>query len=56
MKIKAEREIERINSYERTWKIQTSEAKFKIIPIAQYKSRPLTENGKLINTSTKGNH
>ncbi len=35
MKIKVEREIERINKYERKWKIQTSEDKFKIIPIAQ---------------------
>ncbi len=31
MKIKVEREIERISKFERKWKIKTSEEKFKII-------------------------
>ncbi len=46
IKIKVEREIERINKYERKWKIQTSEEKFKIIPIAQYKDMKIKVNGK----------
>ena len=37
IKIRGEREVERINKYERKWKIQTCEEKFKVIPIAQYK-------------------
>ena len=46
MKLKAEREIERINRYERKWKIKTSEEKFKIIPIAQYTTKQITVNNK----------
>ena len=54
MKIKVEREIDRINRFERKWKIQTSEEKFKIIPLAQYKTKQITVNGKNINTSKEG--
>ncbi len=54
MKIKLEREIERINKYERLWKIQTSEEKFKIIPIAKYKTNPTIVNGKNIDSSKEG--
>ncbi len=54
MKIKLEREIERINRFERQWKIKTSEEKFKIIHIAQYKTEQITVNGKNLNTSKKG--
>ena len=54
MKMKVEREIERINKYERTWKIQTSEEKFKIIPIAQYKMKNIKVNGKEIQTCKEG--
>ncbi len=50
MKLKAEREIERINRYEKKWKISTSEEKFKIIPMAQYKTQQLSIDGKNINT------
>ncbi len=39
MKRMVEREIGRINKYEKKWKIRTSEEKFKIIPIAQYKQQ-----------------
>ena len=42
MKIKVEIEIERINKLEKKWKIQTREEKFKIIPIAQLKSKKIT--------------
>ncbi len=31
-------EFEGINKYESTWKIKTSEEKFKVIPIAKYKA------------------
>ncbi len=41
-----EREIERINKFERKWKIQTSEEKFKIIPIAQHKTQIINVNYK----------
>ncbi len=54
MKIKLEREIERINRYERLWKIKTSEEKFKIIPIAKYKTYPTIVNGKNIDSSKEG--
>ncbi len=46
MKLKVEREIERINKFERKWKIKTSEEKFKIIPMAQFKQRKLMLTGK----------
>ncbi len=54
MRLKAEREIERINCYEKRWKIRTSEEKFKILPIARYKSSQITVNGRDINTCTEG--
>ncbi len=50
MKVKVEREIERINKFERKWKIKTSEEKLKIIPIAQLKPKKITVNGKEIET------
>jgi len=54
MKVKVEREIERINKFERKWKIRTSEEKFKIIPIAQLKSKKIIVNGKEIETCNNG--
>ena len=54
MKLRVEREIERINRYERKWKIQTNEQKFKIIPIAQYKTKEIIINNTNIDTSTNG--
>ncbi len=50
LKIKVEREIERINNFEKKWKIKTSEEKFKILPIAQYKIQKILVNGKEIET------
>ena len=54
MKYKVEREIERINKFERKWKIKTSEEKFKILPIAQYKMQKIMVNGKEIDTCKNG--
>jgi len=54
MKVKVEREIERISKFERKWKIKTSEEKFKIIPIAQLKTKKINVNGKEIETSKAG--
>ena len=54
MKLKVEREIEKINKYEKMWKIRTSEEKFKIIPVAQHKTKPIVINNKEINTSKEG--
>ncbi len=54
MKLKVEREIERINKLERKWKIQTSEEKFKIIALAQHKTQKINVNGKEIQTCTSG--
>ncbi len=54
MKFKVERETERIKKFERMWKIKTSEEKFHIIPIAQYKTKKINVNGKEIETSTSG--
>ncbi len=46
MKVKVEREIERINRYERKWKIKTNPDKFKIIPITQFKTNTIVVNGR----------
>ncbi len=46
MEVKVEREIERINRYERKWKIKTSPDKFKIIPIAQLITKTVVVNGR----------
>ncbi len=53
MKVKVEREIE-IIKYERKWKIQSSEDKFKIIPIAQLKTKRIKVNRKEIGAVTIG--
>ncbi len=36
------------------WKIQTSENKFKIIPLAQKKTEDIEVNGRVINKSKEG--
>ncbi len=54
MKAKVEREIARISKFERSWKIKTSEEKFKIIPTAQPKRKRIMVNGKKIETCTSG--
>ena len=54
MKLKLEREIQRINRFEKKWKIRTSEEKFKIIPIAQYKTEQITINGNNMNINKDG--
>ncbi len=54
MKIKVEREIERINRYAKMCKIKTNEQKFNIIPIAYYKTKIITISGKNTETSTEG--
>ncbi len=45
MKLKLERKIKRINRFESKWNIQTSEEKFKVILIAQYKTQQISVNG-----------
>ena len=54
MKMQAQRDIERVNYFERQWKIQTSEEKFKIIPLAQKYMEQLTINNKIINYTKEG--
>ncbi len=54
MKIKLEREIERINRFERKWKIKTRQEKFKVIPIGQHKTEPISVSGININTCKEG--
>ncbi len=54
MKRNVEREIARISKYERAWEIQTSKEKFKIIPIAQYKTKKITVSGKEVETCNEG--
>ncbi len=54
MKIKIEPEIDRINRYEKKWKIKMGEEKFKIIPIAQLKAKKIKVNGEDLNTSKGG--
>ncbi len=54
MKLKVEREIERINRYEKQWKIKTSQDKFKLIPIGQFQTKTIVVNGREINNSKEG--
>ncbi len=54
MRMKVQRETERINKYERAWIIQTSEDKLKIIPIAHTKTKKINVNGREINTCNDG--
>lgn len=54
MKLKTEREINKICRYEKQWKIKTSAEKFKIIPIAQYGDKKFTIEGKEITSSKEG--
>ena len=54
MKLKVEREINRINKFEHLWKIKTSENKFKILPLAHYKIKDIAINNKLIGKSNEG--
>ena len=46
--------IKQINDYERKWKIQTNQAKFKIIPMAKRKLEPVIVDGEIIPYSTEG--
>lgn len=46
MKVKVEREIERICKFERKLKIKTSEEKFKIIPKALHETKKIIVNGR----------
>ena len=54
MKLKVEREIERINRFEKKWKIKTNQDKFKLIPIAQRKTETIVVNNKEIVNSKEG--
>ncbi len=54
IKLKVERKIQRINKFERKWKIKSSEEKFKIIPTAQYKTKKIIVSGKEIETIMSG--
>lgn len=46
MKVKVEKEIERICKFERKLKIKTSEEKFKIIPKALHETKKIIVNGR----------
>ena len=48
-----EREIQRINNYEKCWKIQTNEDKFKILAISQSKPEKIKINNKEMNMVQK---
>ena len=54
MRLKVEREIERINRFEKRWKIKTNQDKFKLIPIAQRKTETIVVNNKKIVNSKEG--
>ena len=45
---------EYLNKYEKKWKIQTCEEKFKILPIAQYKTKKIKVNDKEMDTCKEG--
>jgi len=48
MSRRAEREINTVNNYEKTWKIQTSIEKFKLISISKSKAAEIKINGNII--------
>ena len=54
MKLKVEREIDRINKFEKKWKIRTNQDKFKLIPIAQRKTKSIVVNNREIEHSKEG--
>ncbi len=53
MKLKVERKINRINRFEKKWKIKTSQEKLEIILIAQH-TKNIVVNGKELNTCKEG--
>ena len=54
MAIRAANEINKINEYERKWKIKTNKQKFKIIPIAVKKKNNIIIDGKIIEYTSSG--
>ncbi len=54
MKQLAQRELGRVNAFEKLWRIQTSEDKFKIIPLAQSFMEQITINNKVIRHTMEG--
>ena len=51
---KIEREIRKINEFERKWKIKTNTTKFTVIPLAIKKTHPIAINGPNIPYSKEG--
>lgn len=51
---RTKKEIGKINTYEKQWKIKTNNNKFKIIPIAITKKHDIIINGDKINYSDQG--
>lgn len=47
-------EIEKINNYEKQWKIKTNKNKFKLIPISVQKKNNVLIDGEIINYSGNG--
>lgn len=54
MNIRITRGVERINDNENKWKIQRNQTKFKVLPLAQFKTEPLITNNDLINRQKEG--
>ena len=52
---KIQKEINTINTYEKKWKIKTNMSKFKVIPLAIRKTKPIHIEGNLIQYSNEGN-
>ena len=48
MAIKTAREIERVNTYERKWKIKTNQQKFKLLSISKHKPSEVIVNNQVI--------
>ena len=55
MATRTTQEIEKINNYERKWKIKTNKSKFKIIPVAVQKKNIIIIDGEIIEFSGNGN-
>lgn len=53
MATRTKHEIERINEFEKKWKIKTNNNKLKIIPIAVLKKQDIIINGTKIDFSEK---
>lgn len=54
MSYKVSKEIERINKFEKKWKIKTNQSKFTVIPLASKRNEDIIADGEYIETCKEG--